>query len=110
VRAFSPRVRRRTLSFRFKLSARQVKQISLVFDADGSGQIDYQEFARFCSLKDVSDALAASKAIKTKKKRCKASSPAPDNAPPTTPAAAVRAPAGKAKFSPAELEVRLPTE
>ena len=54
---------------RFKLSVRQVKQISLVFDADGTGNIDYDEFVRFCQFKDVASAVAASKAIKKKKKK-----------------------------------------
>ena len=44
----------------FKLSPRQVKQVAKVFDADGNG-IDYDEFSRFCSCKDVADAVRHSK-------------------------------------------------
>lgn len=48
-------------------------QIREIFDADGSGDVSYREFADFCETKDIEEAVGTIKEnLKKSKKREKA--------------------------------------
>jgi len=53
----------------FNLTVKQVTQIAKVFDDDGAGTIDYDEFVKFCECKDIREALMLSKKKNKKKKK-----------------------------------------
>ena len=53
---------------RFNLSNAQVEQIIKVFDADGSGTIDYAEFVKLCETDNFKDAVSSAKVAKKNKK------------------------------------------
>ena len=50
------------------LPDKHLSQVSKVFDANGDGNIDYEEFLKFCSSKDISEAIRLSKNVKVKKR------------------------------------------
>ena len=54
---------------RFELGAKQTAQITKVFDADGTGSVDYNEFVAFCTTKDVDEAVRISKSVKKKRRK-----------------------------------------
>jgi len=55
------------VSRRLNLDFKQAKDVAKVFDADGSGTIDYAEFVKFCETDDLSEAVQASKNVVEKK-------------------------------------------
>jgi len=50
-----------TARARFELNLKQVAQVSKVFDNDGTGSIDYEEFVKFCETKNIAEAIRNSK-------------------------------------------------
>jgi Ca2+-binding EF-hand superfamily protein len=51
---------------RFELDDMHAQQIMNVFDRDGNGMIDYDEFVNFCETDDLMEALKSSKKKKKK--------------------------------------------
>jgi len=48
---------------RFELNVKQAAQVSQMFDADGTGSVDYEEFERFCNAPNAQTALRITEAI-----------------------------------------------